>query len=130
MIDYRIYAFCGDGDLMEGVSRRSGLHRRPLGLSNLIWFYDNNHITIEGHTALAFSEDVATRFLAYHWNVLRVGDANDLELLDRRHSTVAQKETDASVADYRGQPHRVGRAHQARHARRRTASRWAWRKSG
>jgi transketolase len=82
LIDYRVYAFCGDGDLMEGVSQEAASVAGHLGLSNLIWIYDNNRITIEGHTALAFSDDVAARFLSYHWNVLRVGDANDLELLD------------------------------------------------
>ena len=82
LVDYRIYAFCGDGDLMEGISQEAASIAGHLALSNLIWIYDNNRITIEGNTALAFSDDVATRFLAYHWNVLRVGDANDLELLD------------------------------------------------
>jgi transketolase len=82
LIDYRVYAFCGDGDLMEGVSQEAASVAGHLGLSNLLWIYDNNRITIEGHTALAFSDDVAARFMSYHWNVLRVGDANDLELLD------------------------------------------------
>ncbi len=82
LIDYRVYAFCGDGDLMEGVSQEAASVAGHLGLSNLLWIYDNNRITIEGHTALAFSDDVAARFLSYHWNVLRVGDANDLELID------------------------------------------------
>jgi transketolase len=82
LIDYRVYAFCGDGDLMEGLSQEAASVAGHLGLSNLTWIYDNNHITIEGHTALAFSDDVAARFLSYHWNVLRVSDANDLELLD------------------------------------------------
>jgi transketolase len=91
LIDYRVYAFCGDGDLMEGVSQEAASVAGHLGLSNLIWIYDNNRITIEGNTALAFSDDVATRFLSYHWNVLRVGDANDLELLDVAIRT-AQKE--------------------------------------
>jgi transketolase len=91
LIDYRVYAICGDGDLMEGVSQEAASIAGHLGLSNLIWIYDNNRITIEGHTALAFSDDVATRFLGYHWNVLRVGDANDLELLDVAIRT-AQKE--------------------------------------
>lgn len=93
VVDYRVYAICGDGDLMEGVSQEAASIAGHLGLSNLIWFYDNNRITIEGNTALAFSEDVATRFLGYHWNVLRVGDANDLELLDQAIRT-AQKETE------------------------------------
>jgi transketolase len=93
LVDYRVYAFCGDGDLMEGISQEAASIAGHLGLSNLIWFYDNNRITIEGHTALAFSDDVATRFLSYHWNVLRVGDANDRELLDAAIRT-AQKEQD------------------------------------
>jgi len=82
LFDYRIYAICGDGDLMEGVSNEAASVAGHLGLSNLIWFYDNNHITIEGSTSLAFSDDVATRFAGWHWNVLRVSDVNDLDLLD------------------------------------------------
>ena len=93
LIDYRVYAFCGDGDLMEGVSQEAASVAGHLALSNLVWIYDNNHITIEGHTALAFSDDVAARFMSYHWNVLRVGDANDLALLDVAIRT-AQKETE------------------------------------
>jgi transketolase len=93
LIDYRVYAFCGDGDLMEGISQEAASIAGHLGLSNLLWIYDNNHITIEGHTALAFSDDVAARFLSYHWNVLRVGDANDLELIDVAIRN-AQKETE------------------------------------
>ena len=80
--DYRTYAFCGDGDLMEGVSNEAASVAGHLGLSNLIWFYDNNHITIEGSTSLAFSDDVATRFRGWHWNVLNISDVNDLDLVD------------------------------------------------
>jgi len=80
--DYRIYIFCGDGDLMEGVSNEAASVAGHLGLSNLIWFYDNNHITIEGSTSLAFSDDVALRFEAWHWNVLHISDVNDLEMVD------------------------------------------------
>jgi transketolase len=83
MIDYDVYALCGDGDLMEGISSEAASLAGHLGLSNLCWVYDNNRITIEGNTALAFSEDVATRFVGYGWNVTRVGDANDLEMLER-----------------------------------------------
>ncbi|MGZ4816559.1 MAG: transketolase [Terriglobales bacterium] len=93
LIDYKIYTFCGDGDMMEGISGEAASIAGHLKLSNLIWFYDNNRITIEGHTDLAFSEDVGTRFLGYHWNVLRVSDVNDLELLDAAIAT-AQKETE------------------------------------
>ena len=80
--DYRIYAFCSDGDLMEGVSNEAASVAGHLGLSNLIWFYDNNHITIEGSTSLAFTDDVATRFEGWHWNVLHVNDVNNLDMLD------------------------------------------------
>ena len=82
LFDYRIYAFCGDGDLMEGVSNEAASVAGHLGLNNLIWFYDNNHITIEGSTSLAFSDDVATRFRGWHWNVQHISDVNDLDLLD------------------------------------------------
>jgi len=77
MFDYDIYAVCGDGDMMEGVSSEAASFAGHQKLGNLCWIYDNNHITIEGNTSLAFSEDVAARFLAYGWTVRRVGDAND-----------------------------------------------------
>ena len=83
MFDFKVYAMCGDGDMMEGVSAEAASLAGHLRLSNLCWIYDNNHITIEGNTALAFSDDTATRFLGYGWNVTRVGDANDLEMLTR-----------------------------------------------
>jgi len=79
IFDYNIYTVCGDGCLMEGVASEAASLAGHLGLDNLCWIYDNNHITIEGQTSLAFTEDVATRFLAYGWNVLRVGDANDID---------------------------------------------------
>ena len=90
LFDYDVYALCGDGDLMEGVTGEAASLAGHLRLANLCWVYDNNRITIEGHTALAFSEDVATRFMAYGWNVTRVGDANDLEMLDRAFKTFKQ----------------------------------------
>lgn len=83
VIDFSVYALCGDGDMMEGVSSEAASLAGHLRLSDLCWIYDNNHITIEGNTALAFSEDVATRFLGYGWNVVRVGDANDQAMLLR-----------------------------------------------
>src|ERR1700757_249746 len=82
IFDYNIYAVCGDGCLMEGVASEAASLAGHLGLDNLCWIYDNNHITIEGSTRIAFTEDVAARFLAYGWNVLRVGDANDLERIE------------------------------------------------
>jgi transketolase len=87
MIDFNAYALCGDGCLMEGVSSEAASLAGHLGLSNLCWIYDNNKITIEGNTSWAFSEDVATRFIGQGWNVTRVGDANDLEMLTRAFQT-------------------------------------------
>jgi transketolase len=81
IINYSVFSIGGDGCMMEGISSEAASLAGHLGLDNLIWIYDNNHITIEGHTALAFSEDVAARFMGYNWHVQRVGDANDLELL-------------------------------------------------
>jgi transketolase len=81
MFNYDVYGLCGDGDMMEGVSSEAASIAGHLKLSNLCWIYDSNRITIEGHTDLAFSEDIATRFMAYGWNVARVSDANDLERL-------------------------------------------------
>jgi len=82
VFDYNIYAVCGDGCLMEGVASEAASLAGHWGLDNLCWVYDNNHITIEGSTRIAFTEDVETRFLAYGWNVLRVGDANDIERIE------------------------------------------------
>jgi transketolase len=87
MFNHDVYALCGDGCMMEGVSSEAASLAAHLKLSNLCWIYDNNKITIEGHTEWAFSEDVATRFIGYGWNVTRVGDANDLEMLERAFST-------------------------------------------
>jgi transketolase len=87
LFDYDVYALCGDGCMMEGISGEAASLAGHLKLDNLCWIYDNNHITIEGNTALAYSDDVATRFIGYGWNVTRVGDANDLEMLERAFAT-------------------------------------------
>jgi len=87
MINFDIYALCGDGDMMEGVSSEAASIAGHLKLSHLCWIYDNNRITIEGHTDWTFSEDVAMRFISYGWNVTRVSDANDLEMLERAINT-------------------------------------------
>ncbi len=81
LFDYNVYALCSDGDLMEGVASEAASIAGHLRLSNLCWIYDDNTITIEGHTELAFGEEVATRFLAYGWEVVRVADANDLHAI-------------------------------------------------
>ena len=83
IFDYNIYVTCGDGDLMEGIGSEAASLAGHLGLDDLCWIYDNNHISIEGNTRITFTEDVAARFLGYHWNVLRVGDANDTEDIER-----------------------------------------------
>ncbi len=81
--DFDTYAIAGDGCLMEGVSNEAASLAGHQRLDNLCWIYDNNHITIDGHTEITYEDDVAARFMGYRWNVTRVGDANDLELLTR-----------------------------------------------
>jgi len=91
IFDYNIYAVCGDGCLMEGIGSEAASLAAHLELDNLCWVWDNNHITIEGNTRITFTEDVAARFLAYGWNVLRVGDANDIERIE--HALAIFRET-------------------------------------
>lgn len=92
IFDYKIYAICSDGDLMEGVSAEAASLAGRLGLGNIIYFYDNNHITIEGDTNLAFNEDVSKRFEAYGWHVQNLSDINDLHALSKAIKN-AQEET-------------------------------------
>ncbi len=91
IFDYNIYAVCGDGCMMEGISSEAASVAAHLGLDNLCWIYDNNHITIEGNTRITFTEDIAARFMAYGWNVLRVGDANDIDRIE--HALAIFRET-------------------------------------
>jgi transketolase len=91
IFDYNIYAVCGDGCMMEGVGAEAASLAGHLGLDNLCWVYDNNHITIEGSTNITFTEDIAARFLGYGWNVLRVGDANDIDLI--QHALTVFRQT-------------------------------------
>jgi transketolase len=79
LFDFNVYAFCGDGDMMEGVASEAASLAGHLQLSNLCWIYDNNHITIDGSTLITFTENVAARFRAYRWNVVHVTDANDTQ---------------------------------------------------
>jgi transketolase len=87
MFGYNIYAVCGDDCMMEGIGSEAASLAGHLGLDNLCWVYDNNHITIEGNTRITFTEDVATRLLDYGWNVLRVGDANDTDRIENALET-------------------------------------------
>jgi transketolase len=91
VFNYDIYAVCGDGCMMEGIASEAASLAAHLGLDNLCWVYDNNHITIEGNTRIAFTEDVAARFLGYGWNVLRVGDANDLDRIEHSLDVFKQR---------------------------------------
>jgi transketolase len=93
IFNYNVWVFCGDGDMMEGISSEAASVAGHLKLSNLCWVYDNNQITIEGKTDLAFSEEVAARFLSYGWDVTRVHDANDLgELATAYHHALGVKD--------------------------------------
>jgi transketolase len=91
LFDFDVYAICGDGDLMEGVSGEAGSIAGHQRLDNLCWIYDNNHISIDGQTEITYTDDVAARFMGYGWNVTRVGDANDLELLTRTFEEFGQE---------------------------------------
>jgi len=87
IFNYNIYTMCGDGDLMEGVASEAASLAGHLKLSNLCWMYDNNKVTLDGPASWSFSEDVMTRFVGYGWNVTRVSDANDMEMLARAYQT-------------------------------------------
>ncbi len=113
LFTYDVYALCGDGCMMEGISSEAASLAGHLELSNLCWIYDSNRITIEGPTSIAFRDDIASRFLSYGWNVERVGDANDLDRLDRALNTF-RRTTDRPtliIVDSHigyGSPHKVG----------------------
>ncbi|HXJ87703.1 MAG TPA: transketolase [Candidatus Binatia bacterium] len=87
IFDFNVWTICGDGDLMEGVASEAASLAGHLKLSNLCWIYDHNHVTLDGPANWSFTEDVATRFLGYGWNVTRVADANDLSMLARAYET-------------------------------------------
>jgi transketolase len=85
LFNFRVYAVCGDGDVMEGVAGEAASLAGHLKLGNLCWIYDNNRVTLDGPASWSFSEDVMTRFVGYGWNVTRVSDANDLLQLSRAY---------------------------------------------
>ena len=87
IFNFNVYTMCGDGDLMEGVAAEAASLAGHLKLSNLCWIYDNNKVTLDGPAEWSFSEDVMTRFVGYGWNVTRVSDANDLEMLGRAYQS-------------------------------------------
>jgi len=115
LFDYDVYVLCSDGDLMEGVASEAASLAGHLKLANLCWIYDNNTVTIEGHTPLAFSENVAVRFLGYGWNVLKVEDANDTAQIENALKTFRQTDNAPtlivvnSVIGY-GAPHKQNTA--------------------
>ena len=88
VFDFRVFALCGDGDMMEGITSEAASIAGHQRLANLCWIYDSNHVSLEADTNVAFTEDVAARFLAYGWHVTRVSDANDLDQLDRAYREV------------------------------------------
>ena len=92
VFDFNVYAVCGDGDMMEGVCCEAASLAGHLKLSNLCWIYDNNRVTLDGPAEWSFSEDVATRFAGYGWNVTHVTDANDLEMLGRAYENFLKRD--------------------------------------
>jgi transketolase len=111
IFDYNIYAICSDGDLMEGISEESASIAGHLALSNLCWIYDNNHVTLAGNTDICFSEDVAARFNSYGWQVLKVSDANNLDLIRSALDTFKKTEDKPTLIIYDshigyGSPHK------------------------
>ncbi len=93
LFDFNVYAVCGDGDFMEGVASEAASLAGHLKLSNLCWIYDNNRVTLDGPADWSFSEDVASRFLGYGWNITHVADANDLDALAKAYGTFLNTKT-------------------------------------
>jgi transketolase N-terminal domain/subunit len=90
LFDFNVYALCGDGDMMEGIASEAASLAGHLRLANLCWIYDSNRVTIEGHTDIAFTEDVAAHFMAYDWDVRRVTDANDMVMFEHAYRAFHQ----------------------------------------
>lgn len=117
LFDFDVYAFCSDGDLMEGIGGEAASLAGHLKLSNLCWLYDDNHITIEGDTNLAFNEDVAARFTGYGWNVLHVADANSLVALRRTLGMFRDRQAAAKQAILEDRGHQLQRTGEEKSAR-------------
>jgi transketolase len=107
LFDFDVYALCSDGDLMEGIGGEAASLAGHLELSNLCWIYDDNHITIEGRTSLAFNEDVALRFAGYGWNVIWVSDVNNLALLRKALDTFRNRAAAEKESQLANQPHQL-----------------------
>jgi len=115
LFNYTIYAICSDGDMMEGISSEAASIAGHLGLGNIVYLYDDNHITIEGDTAITFNEDVGLRFEAYGWHVQSVEDGNDIGALDRAVRAAREEKSRPSLIRVRthiayGSPHKVDTA--------------------
>src|SRR5882757_2322483 len=115
LFDYKVYAICSDGDMMEGVSSEAASLAGHLGLGNLIYLYDDNHISIEGNTSLAFNEDVGRRFEAYGWHVQVLADGNDVAAIARAVKTAREETKRPSLIKVRthiayGSPNKVDTA--------------------
>jgi transketolase len=115
VFNYRVFAICSDGDMMEGVTSEAASLAGHLGLGNIIYLYDDNHISIEGDTALAFTEDVARRFEAYGWHVQVVKDGNDLEAISKAIANAIDEQQRPSLIKVRthiayGSPNKVDTA--------------------
>ena len=115
LFDYHIYAICSDGDIMEGVASEAASLAGHLQLGQLIYLYDNNHITIEGETSLAFNEDVAERFKSYGWHVQAVADGNDIEAITTAIENAKKEKQRPSLISVRtqigyGSPNKVNTA--------------------
>ena len=114
LFDHRIFGICGDGDLMEGVASEAASIAGHVGLGNIVLLYDDNHVTIDGHTELSFDEDVVKRFDAYKWHTQDVADANDLEASVEGHRKWNRGDQ-PPVADSRALDHRLRQPAQAGH---------------
>ena len=115
LFDYNIYVICSDGDMMEGITSEAASVAGNLHLGNLIYIYDDNHITIEGNTDITFTEDVAARFLAYGWHVQVLPDGNDLDSIEEALQKAKEETTKPSLIKLRthigyGSPHKVDTA--------------------